>query len=58
MMRIHRTLTAAAEDGRTVARLNARPGDGGVLVDGLRLGDGVIEVDLKCKDVAQRSFCV
>ncbi len=52
----NRTLTAAAEDGRTVARLNARPGDGGVLVDGLLLGDGVIEVDLKGRDVAQQSF--
>ncbi|MBM3311530.1 MAG: MBL fold metallo-hydrolase [Candidatus Aminicenantes bacterium] len=52
----NRALTAVAEDGRTVARLDARGGDGGVLLEGVLLGDGTIEVDLRGKDVAQQSF--
>jgi glyoxylase-like metal-dependent hydrolase (beta-lactamase superfamily II) len=52
----NRALTVATEDGRPVARVDARPGDGGVLLDGILLGEGVIEVELKGKDVAQQSF--
>ena len=52
----NRALTVATEDGRTVARLDARAGDGGALLDGVQLGEGVIEVDLKGKDVTQQSF--
>ena len=52
----NRALTVAAEGGRTVARLDARTGDGGVLLEGIQLSEGVIEVDLKGKDVAQQSF--
>ncbi len=52
----NRTLTAQKEGERTIARLDARPGDGGALLEGVQLGDGVIEVDLRGKDVAQQSF--
>ncbi len=52
----NRTLTTAKEGDRAVARLDARPGDGGALLDGIQLGEGVIEVDLRGKDVAQQSF--
>lgn len=52
----NRTLTAGTEGGRAVARLDARPGDGGALLDGVQLSEGVIEVDLRGKDVAQQSF--
>jgi glyoxylase-like metal-dependent hydrolase (beta-lactamase superfamily II) len=52
----NRALTVATEDNRAVARLDARAGDGGVLFDDVLLGEGVIEVDLKGKDVAQQSF--
>jgi glyoxylase-like metal-dependent hydrolase (beta-lactamase superfamily II) len=52
----NRNLTARPEDGRPVARLDAAPGDGGALLDGVLLGEGVIEVDLRGKDVAQQSF--
>ena len=52
----NRDVTVGPEGGRTVARLDARAGEGGVLIDGVRLGDGVIEVDLRGKDVAQQSF--
>jgi glyoxylase-like metal-dependent hydrolase (beta-lactamase superfamily II) len=52
----NRTPTVATEDGRTVVRLDARAGSGGVLLEGIQLGEGVIEVDLQGKDVAQQSF--
>ena len=52
----NRTLTAQKEGDRTVARLDARLGDGGALIEGVQLGDGVIEVDLRGRDVAQQSF--
>jgi len=52
----NRALTVAIEEGRAVARLEARAGDGGVILDGIQLGEGLIEVDLKGKDVAQQSF--
>jgi glyoxylase-like metal-dependent hydrolase (beta-lactamase superfamily II) len=52
----NRTLTSQKEGDRTVARLDARPGDGGALIEGAQVGEGVIEVDLRGKDVAQQSF--
>ena len=52
----NRALAVTKEEGRTVARLDARPGDGGVLLEGLQLGEGVIEVELRGRDVAQQSF--
>ena len=52
----NRSLTAEKDGERAVARLDARSGDGGALLDGVRLGEGVIEVDLRGKDVAQQSF--
>lgn len=52
----NRALAAGTEDGRAVARLDARPGDGGALLDGVHLSEGVIELDLRGKDVAQQSF--
>lgn len=52
----NRRLTASKEEGRAVARLDAAPGDGGVLLDGVQLSEGVIEVELRGKDVAQQSF--
>jgi hypothetical protein len=52
----NRALTVTTENGRAVARLDARPGDGGVLLEGVQLAEGVIEVDLRGKDVVQQSF--
>jgi glyoxylase-like metal-dependent hydrolase (beta-lactamase superfamily II) len=52
----NRAVTVTKEDGRAVARLDSRPGDGGVLLDGLLLSEGTIDVDLKGKNVAQQSF--
>jgi glyoxylase-like metal-dependent hydrolase (beta-lactamase superfamily II) len=52
----NRNATTGKEGARTVLRLDARAGDGGVLVEGTQVSDGVIEVDLRGKDVAQQSF--
>ena len=52
----NRSVEVVREGDRTVARLDARTGEGGVLLDLVQLGDGVIEVDLHGKDVAQQSF--
>ena len=52
----NRALTVSREGDRAIARLDGRAGDGGVLLEGILAGDAVIEVDLKGKDVAQRSF--
>jgi glyoxylase-like metal-dependent hydrolase (beta-lactamase superfamily II) len=52
----NRALTAQREGDRTVVRLDARPGDGGALLDGVLMGEGVIEVDLRGKNVTQQSF--
>jgi len=52
----NRSVTVQQEGERTVVRLDARAGDGGALLDGVLVSDGVIEVDLRGKDVAQRSF--
>jgi glyoxylase-like metal-dependent hydrolase (beta-lactamase superfamily II) len=52
----NRTLAVTTESGRTIARVDARSGDGGALLEGIQLGEGVIEVDLQGKDIAQRSF--
>jgi glyoxylase-like metal-dependent hydrolase (beta-lactamase superfamily II) len=52
----NRALTTQKEGDRTVVRLDARPGDGGALLDGVLMGEGVIEVDLRGKNVTQQSF--
>jgi len=52
----NRALTAGKEGDRAIAKLDARPGDGSALVEGVLLGEGIIEVDLRGKDVPQQSF--
>jgi len=52
----NRALTVAREGERIVARLDARAGDGGAVIEGVLASDAVIEVDLKGRDVAQQSF--
>ena len=52
----NRALTTQKEGDRTVVRLDARPGDGGALLDGVLMSEGVIEVDLRGKNVTQGSF--
>jgi glyoxylase-like metal-dependent hydrolase (beta-lactamase superfamily II) len=52
----NRTLSAGKEGDRAVARLDARPGDGAAAIEGVLLGEGIVEVDLRGKNVPQQSF--
>jgi len=52
----NRTATTAEEAGRKVARLDEKPGDGIAWLEGAEFGNGVIEVELKGRNVMQRSF--
>ena len=53
---VGRAVTAVEEDGRKAVRLDERPGEGVVWLEGFQFSNGVIELDLKGKDVLQRSF--
>ena len=52
----NRQVTLASEDGRTLLRLDEREGDGVAWWPDLVMADGTIEVDIRGKDVMQRSF--
>jgi hypothetical protein len=55
--KIYNRGTTAIEDGaRKAIRLDERQGDGVVLLQGSRFGDGTIELDVRGKDVFQQSF--
>lgn len=53
---VNRSVRAVSEEGRQGVRLDERAGDGVAWLEGLEFSNGVIEVDLKGKDVFQRSF--
>ncbi len=53
---VNRSATVIEDAGRTGIRLDARPGDGLVWLEGARFGDGTIEFDVRGKDDFQRSF--
>ena len=52
----NRQVTLASEDGRTILRVDEREGDGVAWWPDLVMADGTIEVDIRGKDVMQRSF--
>jgi hypothetical protein len=52
----NRGATVAVEDGRTVARLDARPGDGIAWLEDVEFHNGTIEVLLRGKNVQGSSF--
>jgi hypothetical protein len=52
----NREVATATDGSRTVLRLDERQGDGVAWWPDLVLGDGTIEVDIRGKDVMQRSF--
>jgi len=53
---INRTASIVDEDGRKALRLDERPGDGVAWLENLQFTNGVIEIELKGRDVLQRSF--
>jgi hypothetical protein len=52
----NREVTTVTDHARSVVRLDERQGDGVAWWPDLMLGDGAIEVDIRGKDVVQRSF--
>ena len=52
----NRAVMAVDEDGKKAVRLDERPGDGLAWLEGFQFSNGVIEIDLKGKNVLQRSF--
>ena len=53
---VNRTVTPLAEPGRAGVRLNEQQGAGIVWIEGVEFGEGTIEVDIRGRDVLQRSF--
>src|ERR1043166_654298 len=53
---IDRTMTHVRDGGRDAMHLSEGRGEGLVRIDSLQLADGVIELDVKGQDVAQKSF--
>jgi hypothetical protein len=52
----NRAATAIEDGARKAVRLDERQGDGLVLLQGSRFGNGMIELDIRGKDVFQQSF--
>ncbi len=52
----NRSATVLREGGKSGIRLDAREGDGVAYLDGVRFTEGVIEFDVRGKDVMQQSF--
>jgi hypothetical protein len=55
-MVFNRTVEAVNEDGRKAVRLNEVEGDGYMILKGIEFSNGVIEFDVKGKNVVQQSF--
>jgi len=53
---VNRSATVLEDGGRKGIRLDERPGDGLVWLEGARFGDGTIEFDVRGKNVFQKSF--
>src|SRR5215218_710459 len=53
---VNRTHTVAQENGRSIIRLDAKPGDGFAVVKGAAFAEGTIELEVRGEDVQQQSF--
>ena len=53
---VNRAQTTVQEQGRTIMRLDAKPGDGFAVVQSGPLAEGTLEADVRGEDVPQRSF--
>ena len=53
---VNRTHTVVQENGRSVVRFDAKPGDGFAVVKGAAFTEGTIELDVRGEDVQQQSF--
>ena len=52
----NRSIITFTEEGRKGIRFSAREGDGVAWLNGVRFSDGVVEFDIRGKDVLQQSF--
>ena len=56
-LQVHnRTASTLSDGGKEGLHLDAGPGDGLAYVDGVELGDGTIELDIRGKDLQGQSF--
>jgi len=53
---VNRTQSVAQENGRSIIRLDAKPGDGLAIVQGQPFSQGTIDLLVRGEDVQQRSF--
>ncbi|MBI5085371.1 MAG: hypothetical protein HZB13_12330 [Acidobacteria bacterium] len=53
---VNRAVAAVEEEGRHGVRLAERAGDGAAWLEGFDFSNGIIELDLRGKDVFQKSF--
>jgi hypothetical protein len=53
---VNRSHTVVQENGRSVIRLDAKPGEGMAIVAGAPFLEGTIELDVRGEDVQQQSF--
>jgi len=53
---VNRNQTVAQENGRSIIRLDAKPGDGFAIVQGPPFSEGTIDLLVRGEDVAQQSF--
>jgi hypothetical protein len=52
----NRSIEATDENGKKAVHLNEVPGDGYLILKGIEFSNGIIEFDVKGKDVFQQSF--
>lgn len=52
----NRSVSSLNDGPKKGVRLSESPGDGAVYLEGIEFGDGVIELDVRGKDVQQQSF--
>jgi len=53
---VNRKITVSNNAGKTVVHLNGQPGDGVAWVNNITFANGIIEFDLKGKNIMQQSF--
>ena len=53
---VNRTHSIVRENGTAIVRLDAKPGSGFAVVQGVPFGEGTIELEVRGEDVQQQSF--
>jgi len=53
---VNRTIRVASEQGKTIVHLDGKPGDGVAWLNNITFEKGIIEFDVKGKNIMQQSF--